>query len=219
MLEKSEKNIVKHFFLSNVISDEQRKELWIWKIGNKLKINKVIYLNLIERLMHEEFPKKIDKLIKDDLNRTQPVENDIVEGNLVYEQIRTILKLWHLFRPDIGYTQGMAYYVCILYTYYDEYETFKLFCNLLLNRDLVYSQYSFDKVKVSLFSQTSKNIQIKLYTQIFEYALRKYDNELMQHQDKLEIGLETFIMDWLFTLYARSFDIDIVRYFFSLARF
>jgi hypothetical protein len=69
-LEKIEREQVKKFFLSNVIGDEQRKELWTLKIGNRLKINKTIYENLVERLKYEDFEPKIEKLIKDDLNRT-----------------------------------------------------------------------------------------------------------------------------------------------------
>jgi hypothetical protein len=69
-LEKIEREQVKKFFLTNVIGDEQRKELWTLKIGNRLKINKTIYENLVERLKYEDFEPKIEKLIKDDLNRT-----------------------------------------------------------------------------------------------------------------------------------------------------
>lgn len=42
-LERVDKETVKKFFLTSVISDEQRKELWRWKIGNKIKINKTMY--------------------------------------------------------------------------------------------------------------------------------------------------------------------------------
>ena len=146
-----EKDIVKKFFLSSVISDDQRKELWIKKIGNRIKINKTLYSNLIERLQHEGVPQKIDKLIRDDLDRTLPSDSQTIKGSHVYEHIKNILKIWHLYRPDIGYTQGMAYYVCLLYTYYDEYMTFKQFSNLVVGNELIFSFYNFDKIKVSFF--------------------------------------------------------------------
>jgi hypothetical protein len=148
-LEKIEREQVKKFFLTNVIGDEQRKELWTLKIGNRLKINKTIYENLVERLKYEDFEPKIEKLIKDDLNRTLPVDPENKAGGAVYEEIRNLLKVWHIYRPEIGYTQGMAYYVCLLYSYFDEYNTFKLFSNLVIGRDVVYSLYSFNKTQVS----------------------------------------------------------------------
>ena len=107
-----------------------------------------MYSNLIERLEHEGVPYKIDKLIINDLDRTLPPDSQTIKGSHVYEQIKNILKIWHLYRPDIGYTQGMAYYVCLLYTYYDEFMTFKLFANLVVGNELVFSFYNFDKLKV-----------------------------------------------------------------------
>jgi hypothetical protein len=50
-----------------------------------------------------------------------------------------------------------------------------------------------------------------MYRCIFEWGLKKYDSELYKYLKKVDIGLEAFIFDWLFTLYARSFDIEIVR--------
>ena len=202
-----EKDIVKKFFLSSVISDDQRKELWIKKIGNRIKINKTLYSNLIERLQHEGVPQKIDKLIRDDLDRTLPSDSQTIKGSHVYEHIKNILKIWHLYRPDIGYTQGMAYYVCLLYTYYDEYMTFKQFSNLVVGNELIFSFYNFDKIKVSFFT----NFKLQLYRLIFEWALKRYDSELYKYLQHTDIGLETFIFNWQFTLYARSFDIEIVR--------
>ena len=94
-LDKNSAKILKRFFLANVITDDHRKELWINKIGNKLKINKNIYLNLVARLNNQDFPLKTDKIIKDDLDRTLPVQNKVEEGSEIYEQIRSILKLFH----------------------------------------------------------------------------------------------------------------------------
>ena len=45
-------------------------------------------MNLLERLKYEGVPPKIDKLIRDDLDRTLPPDNDTVKGSQVYEAIQ-----------------------------------------------------------------------------------------------------------------------------------
>lgn len=85
------------------MSDQLRRDYWRVKIGNKLKINSVLYNNLVERLSVESIPKRSEKTITDDLDRTFPNCNDIQEGKEMYANMKQILSLFELYRPDIGY--------------------------------------------------------------------------------------------------------------------
>lgn len=139
--------------MKSAISDEQRKKLWRARIGNKLKITKEIFANLMIRVSQEEFPKKIAKLISDDMVRSFPAIHDkISDDSDTFQNLTALLKIFHIYRPDIGYTQGMAYHVSMLYTYFSEYETFKYFCNLLYTKEFIFNLYAFNTQKVLIFT-------------------------------------------------------------------
>ena len=58
---------------------------------------------------------------------------------------------YSLYRPDLGYVQGMSYVAAsILLHYNDELETFKCMANLLNREDMLYNFYSFDMEKVNV---------------------------------------------------------------------
>lgn len=53
-----------------------------------------------------------------------------------------------LYRPDIGFIQGMSYIAVTLRMNMSTYETFKCFCNLVYSSDILFSNYTFDCAKV-----------------------------------------------------------------------
>ena len=56
-----------------------------------------------------------------------------------------------VFRPDVGYVQGMSYIAGSLLMHTgDELHGFQLFANMM-NRYLLYNFYSFDMPKVNIF--------------------------------------------------------------------
>lgn len=87
---------INSFFKKYIISDDMRKDLWRFKIGNRLKLNKQIYNNLKARLETEGIPKKAEKTITDDLDRTYPVCFDYEEGVQMYRNMKLILSLFEV---------------------------------------------------------------------------------------------------------------------------
>lgn len=147
-LSYGERQICRNYFKSYTITDEQRRVVWKLRIGNELKITKDVYLGLLTRLKTETFSKKADKLIQGDLDRTFPNCKTFKEGEEMYLKMQTILMLFHIYRPDIKYVQGMTYLVSTLYYYYNEFDTFVLFCNLVVTKKFLYEMYNFDTEKV-----------------------------------------------------------------------
>lgn len=173
-LTDSQYKSINGFFMKSAISDEQRKKLWRARIGNKLKITKEIFANLMIRVSQEEFPKKIAKLISDDMVRSFPAIHDkISDDSDTFQNLTALLKIFHIYRPDIGYTQGMAYHVSMLYTYFSEYETFKYFCNLLYTKEFIFNLYAFNTQKVLIFTQKTKNFRSKSIMQLLKKLLRQ----------------------------------------------
>jgi hypothetical protein len=57
--------------------------------------------------------------------------------------------LFHCYRPDISYVQGMTYPAAILLLVtLDKYKAFKYFCNLAVANELIRNLYSFNLKKV-----------------------------------------------------------------------
>jgi len=139
------------FFRIYTISDDNRKNLWRIKIGNKLRISRTVYEGFVSLLSKQGiFQKDVEKRILIDLQRTLPLSKPFKTADRTFKAVRRILMAFHLYRPDIGYVQGMTYIVCALYLYFDEYECFEHFCNLIITNDLFYYLYSFDQERVSI---------------------------------------------------------------------
>lgn len=143
---------IRDFFKGYVLTDEERRMVWKLKIGNKLKITEDLYQGLVARLDTRPFPKKIYKLIKDDLDRTFPNCTSFKEGEKMYKKMEKLLRLFQIYRPDIGYVQGMTYLMSTLYYYFNEFDCFMLFCNLVITKPFIRSMYTFDMRVVSFFN-------------------------------------------------------------------
>ncbi len=140
----TDRDTLLHFFRVNTISDEVRKQLWKMKISNQLGITSELFEILKQRLKEDGLKKSVDKLIVDDLNRTLPEYKKHAAGLAMFESVRQLLSLWHIYRPDFGYIQGMSYLMVMLFYYYEEFECFVLFSNLLLTREVFSNCYSFN---------------------------------------------------------------------------
>ena len=138
------------FFTKFSIPQSMRKRHWLIRVGNRLKFTKDTIEALKQRLEKEGIDPKVDSIITKDLNRTFPDCKTYKQGREMYESMQRILRLFQLYRPDIGYVQGMSYIVSHLYYLFDENKCFALFSNLVICNKFVYSMYSFDVEKVRL---------------------------------------------------------------------
>ena len=196
---------IRSFFMKYYINDEQRRKLWKSRIGNKLKITKEIFSNLLVRLAVEGIPDSVDRVITCDMDRTFTYYKDkISDDKITYKNVTLLMKLFQQYRPDIGYTQGMIYIATVLYQYYSEYESFKLFCNLVLCNNFVFDLYKFDLEK------------IKVYNTIIWTVIQKKCPSLSKKLIALQVNTEAIVVDWQFTMYTRAFPIDIVRHIWDI---
>ena len=69
----------------------------------------------------------------------------------MFVTIKRVLRLFVLYRPDIGYIQGMDHIAITLYYYFDEYQVFMLFSNLIVTNEVLWNFYNFDQNKVPFF--------------------------------------------------------------------
>ena len=139
------------FFQKYTISDEERKTLWKTRIGNSLRIDRELFESLKLRLKSDGIRPQFAKLIVDDLNRTLSNYKNYSVGQYMYDSVQELLSLFQIYRPDIGYIQGMSFLIVMLYYYYEEFECFALFCNLILTKKMTFKCYNFEIDEVSRF--------------------------------------------------------------------
>lgn len=193
------------FFTKHTMSDDLRKQFWRARIGNRLRISKPLFDSLVDRLETEGISRKAEKTIIDDLDRTFPVCNDMEEGKRMYQNMKLILSLFEvttvdkLYRPDIGYVQGMSYLLLMLYYYFDVFESFQCLANLIVGNRLMRDFYTFDMPKVTS------------YTKMFDKLLQNQSSKLLHYFKFHGINTMTFSIDWFYTLYTRAFDLNIAR--------
>jgi hypothetical protein len=105
-----------------------------------------------------------------------------------------------MYRPDIGYVQGMSYVAAMLLIHTkDEFMTFVTFCTLMTKYPIL-PFYNFDDVLIRKIMQ--------LYKQVFAYNLP----ELCEHFELEGIHPQKYIFEWFMTLFTRVFkDVGITK--------
>jgi len=90
-------------------------------------------------------------VIEEDLHRTYTDLGYFRHGKKLYQPLKNILAAFSVFRPDMGYVQGMSYIAGSLLMHTgDEFAGFQCFANMM-NLHLMHSFYSFDMNKVNVF--------------------------------------------------------------------
>ena len=191
-----------------------------WKekiIKNSKRYNQLKKENLLnynnKNLSNEE--KELLEQIDKDLPRTRGDVNffklyskkNKKEKN--YDIMRRILFIYAKQHPEINYIQGMneiiavIYYIfenddnpfMINYTESDSYYTFEI----LLEE--IKQVFMMDNIN---YSQLFISQQIKFIKKLLE----KFDLELLNHFEKEEIILDSFLIRWLLVLFAQEFHLD-----------
>ena len=73
---------------------------------------------------------------------------DEEKSKKVSTEIKRLLELFSLYRPDIKYVQGMSYLAWIFLIRMSPYRSFCCFCNLILSDSFVYALYMFEETKI-----------------------------------------------------------------------
>ena len=90
-------------------------------------------------------------------------------------EVKKCLELWSLYRPDIGYVQGMSYLAWMLLIRMESYQAFVCFSNIMLHDPFIHSLYMFKKEKINKIMS------------FFEECLMDKKPKLAKHLAKLEV--------------------------------
>jgi len=112
------------------------------------------------------------------------------------KQLLEVLGAYSVFRPSIGYVQGMTYLAGMLLLHMEPYDTFVCLCNLFENHFFV-----------SLFKMDIP--QIIKHIRIYDLLLSRTIPHLYDHFSNLGISAEHYLLDWFLTLFSKSLKLNV----------
>ena len=219
---RKDKDIKKYFYMG--IPPSVRGRIWMLCLGNKFSITKEYYqiqVNNSKKILKKYLKIKeknnqknaiIDNNNKDDskdkentiliieldIERTFP-ELGLFKGNSpMAEDLREILRVFVISRPDIGYIQGLSFIAGLLLLNMDKFKAFISLMNLVLNPIIL----PFYKMNNELIQQ-----RLKLFKQVFYFNLP----ELCEHFDEMGLLPENYFLTWNMTLFTHDVNIELAN--------
>lgn len=135
-------------------------------------------------------------LIEWDLPRTFPTLAFFHDGGAMHTGLERVLLCFALYRPDIGYVQGMSFLVATLLLYMDEYEAFKCLANLM-SRRLFCHFYGLKKKAIDA------------YVKCFDHYFKKFLPLLYKHLRTEDVTSEMFLMDWYLSVFTKALPLEV----------
>ena len=173
----------------NDINDENKNDMSLLSDYTKRK-----YSQYINQTLDKE---KSIKIIELDLNRTFASLSIFKSGTPLGENLKEILRVFVVTRPDMGYVQGLSYIAAVLLMQMEKFQAFVAFCNIILSPD-IFPFYKLDENGIRK--------RLDIFNEIFECNLPK----LYNHFENFSIFPEHYLLEWIMTLYTRAFQIDLV---------
>lgn len=184
-----------------------RGKVWQLAIGNDLNLTQQLYEICLQRAQNclntsSCFESDIDQessmnAIQLDISRTFPNLCIFQEGGPYFDILHSLLAAYVCYRPDVGYVQGMSFIAAILILNMDEVKAFMCFANLL-NRPLHLAAFT--------LNQSQMQAYYNAYNESFSYNLPK----LHSHFEKSGLTPDLYLLDWIYTLFAKAMPLDIV---------
>ena len=222
---RKDKKIKEYFYMG--LPDTVRGRVWMLCLGNRFSITKEYYeiqvKNSKEILEKYKINKKeemndktndniindeIDLKIKDkeksiniielDIERTFPYLGVFRGDSPMAQDLREILRVFVISRPDIGYIQGLSFIAGILLLNMDKFKAFISLMNLILN-----------PIMLPFYKMENESIQqrLKLFKQVFYFNLP----ELCEHFDELGLLPENYFLSWNMTLFTRDVNLELAN--------
>lgn len=190
-----------------------RGKVWSLAIGNELNITSDLYEIFLSRAKERwksfretgsEIESDVDSadressldLIKLDISRTFPSLFIFQKGGPYHDLLHSVLGAYTCYRPDVGYVQGMSFIAAVLILNLEEADAFIAFANLL------------NKPCQMAFFRVDHELMLK-YFAAFEVFFEENLPRLFNHFKSYNLTPDLYLIDWIFTLYAKSLPLDV----------
>lgn len=190
-----------------------RGKVWSLAVGNELNITSDLYEIFLSRAKERwksfretgsEIESDVDSadressldLIKLDISRTFPSLFIFQKGGPYHDLLHSVLGAYTCYRPDVGYVQGMSFIAAVLILNLEEADAFIAFANLL------------NKPCQMAFFRVDHELMLK-YFAAFEVFFEENLPRLFNHFKSYNLTPDLYLIDWIFTLYAKSLPLDV----------
>ena len=188
---KNSKEILEKYRISKKNEDdkESEKEILLSNVNSTIN-NETITLT-------KDKEKSIN-IIELDIERTFPYLGIFKGDSPMAQDLREILRVFVISRPDIGYIQGLSFIAGILLLNMDKFKAFISLMNLILN-----------PIMLPFYKMDNESIQqrLKLFKQVFYFNLP----ELCEHFDELGLLPENYFLSWNMTLFTRDVNLELAK--------
>ena len=151
------------------------------------------YSQYIKKTLDKE---KSINLIDLDIERTFPSMGVFKKDSQLGDNLREILRIFVVARPDIGYVQGLSYIAATLLLQMDKLQSLVCFMNIILSPNIL-PFYRLDEQNIKK--------RLDLFNDIFQINLP----QLFEHFQENEILPEHYLLEWFMTLYTRNIYFDL----------
>ena len=176
---------------------ENKKEININNYGSESSSmslsTKKLYSKYIKQTLDKE---KSISLIDLDIGRTFSSLGVFKNESQLGNNLKEILRIFVVARPDIGYVQGLSYIAGTLLLQMDKFTSFVCFMNIILSPNIL-PFYRLDENNIKL--------RLELFNEIFKLNLP----ELYNHLQENEIFPEHYLLEWFMTLFTRNLKIEL----------
>ncbi|CAD8116440.1 unnamed protein product [Paramecium sonneborni] len=178
--------------LKNSYPEQHRGKIWSFLIGNQLQINKQLYEKLYQSIPnHPLITPELINLI----NKTFTIINDFENSDKLKDELREILIIFHIYRPDMGYIQGMTYLAFMFLIRMPKQKALKCLANMLFKSQLLRTFYQF------------KSHYLEAYFLIFDSFLQEKLPILANKFNQLKLPKQSFLVEWFYTVFSRAFNL------------
>ena len=154
---------------------------------------KKLYTKYIKQTLDKE---KSINLIDLDIERTFSSLGVFKNESQLGNNLREILRIFVVARPDIGYVQGLSYIAGTLLMQMDKFLSFVCFMNIILSPNIL-PFYRLDEINIKK--------RLDLFSEIFKLNLPK----LFLHFQENEVFPEHYLLEWFMTLFTRNLNIEL----------
>lgn len=192
----------------NVKNTKKVRELWwrglppsvrgrVWKlaISNNLNVTPHLYNLCLDRAMSSPNNESL-AAIRLDVSRTFPTLCVFQEGGPLFDSLQGILAAYAVYRPDVGYVQGMSFVGAVLSLNMESPDAFACFANLL-NHPCHRAAFTLDQKRM--------NTYYKVYSSALAHKLPK----VFSHFTIAGLSPDLYLLDWLYTIYAKAMPLDV----------
>lgn len=172
-----------------------RGKVWRLAVANNLNVTEHLYTLCLDHATSSPTNEAL-AAIRLDVARTFPGLCVFQEGGPLNEALKSLLAAYAVYRPDIGYVQGMSFIGAMLALNMEPFDAFSCFSNLL-NRPCHRAAFALD--------QDAMNAYYKAYSNALAHKLPR----IHSHFSIAGLAPDLYLLDWLYTIYAKAMPLDV----------